>query len=142
MSQSTKPVSGDLTIGALASTVNVNVETIRYYQRVGLIDIPAKPQQGYRRYPASTAQRIRFIKRAQELGFTLQEITELLTLNDGDCEEARTLAEHKRDVIQQRIADLHAMHQALTKLISACQSNTNNQDHCAIIETLARTRRS
>lgn len=137
MTQSSEPMSGDLTIGALASAVGVNVETVRYYQRVGLIEKPSKPAQGYRRYPASTAQRIRFIKRAQEMGFTLQEITELLSLNDGDCEEARLLAERKREVVQQRIRDLNAIRKELEKLIKACRDNTDGQDRCAIIDTLA-----
>jgi MerR family mercuric resistance operon transcriptional regulator len=132
------PASDTYTISALAKAVNVNVETIRYYQRTGLIDKPLKPQQGYRLYPAATAHRIRFIKRAQELGFTLQEITELLSLNDGDCEEARILAEHKQDVIQKRIKDLNAIWQELEKLVQACRNNAEGQDRCAIIETLTK----
>jgi MerR family mercuric resistance operon transcriptional regulator len=67
-----------LTIGRLAKSANVNVETVRYYQRVGLIKEPPKPPAGYRVYTGDTINRIRFIKRAQQLGFTLHEITELL----------------------------------------------------------------
>ena len=74
-----------MTIGNLAKAAGVNVETIRYYQRIGLVDEPDKPAQGYRRYPASIIDRIRFIKRAQELGFRLNEIIDLLSLNDGNC---------------------------------------------------------
>jgi len=130
-----------LTIGQLARAADVNVETIRYYQRIGLIDEPVKPAQGYRRYPADTVERIRFIKRAQELGFTLNEITDLLSLNDRDCDEARSIAEHKQEVIQQRIDDLSAMQRELTKLIKACKRNVSGEDRCAIIATLAKNPR-
>lgn len=138
MKPSSDPQAGTLTIGALAKSVGVNVETIRYYQRLGLIDKPLKPQQGYRRYPSATVHRIQFIKRAKELGFTLQEITELLSLNDGDCEEARRLAEHKQDIIQQRIRDLKAINRELDTLITACRENTGGRSRCAIIDTLAK----
>ena len=130
-----------LTIGHLAKAAGVNVETIRYYQRIALIDEPVKPAQGYRRYPNSTVERIRFIKRAQELGFSLDEINDLLSLNDRDCDEARIIAEHKQEVIQQRIDDLDAMQRELTKLIKACKKNVSGQDRCAIIATLTKTRR-
>ncbi len=126
-----------LSIGQLAKAAAVNVETIRYYQRIGLIAKPAQPAQGYRRYSAATVARIRFIKRAQELGFTLEEITDLMSLNDGDCREARAMAEHKQHVIQQRIDDLSAMQGALVKLIEACKRNVSGQDRCAIIATLS-----
>jgi MerR family mercuric resistance operon transcriptional regulator len=132
------PLDTSLTIGQLAKTAGINIETIRYYQRIGLIEEPAKPAQGYRRYPAPTVARIRFIKRAQELGFTLHEITDLLSLDDGDCREARALAEHKREIIHQRIADLDAMQRELTRLIETCKENTAGQDRCAIIATLTK----
>ena len=127
-----------MTIGNLAKASEVNVETVRYYQRIGLVNEPDKPQQGYRRYPTSIIDRIRFIKRAQDLGFTLNEITDLLSLNDGNCEEARTIAEHKREVIQQRIEDLNAMQRELTNLIEACKNNIDGHGHCAIIEALTK----
>jgi len=126
-----------MTIGYLARAAGVNVETIRCYQRIGLVDEPNKPPQGYRRYPASIVDRIRFIKRAQDLGFTLNEITELLSLDNGNCNEARTIAEHKLNGIQRRIEDLNAMQSALTKLIKTCRKNVDGQSRCAIIETLA-----
>lgn len=98
-----------LTIGQLARAAGVNVETIRYYQRIGLINEPVKPAQGYRRYPTPTVERLRFIKHALELGFSLDEITDLLSLNDRDCLDARRIAEHKLEVIQKRIDDLSGM---------------------------------
>lgn len=131
----------DLTIGKLAKAAGVNVETIRYYQRIGLIAEPSKPVHGYRTYPADTVERIRFIKRAQELGFTLDEITDLLSLNDRDCDEARMIAEHKQEIIQHRIDDLAAMQRELSKLINACKQNVSGQERCAIIATLTKERR-
>ncbi len=133
--------TGEMTIGALASTADVNVETIRYYQRIGLIDEPAKPTAGYRRYPASVAERIHFIKRAQDLGFTLEEIADLLSLNARNCAEARLIAEHKQQIIQQRIEDLTAIQIELGRLLDACHKNTDGKGHCAIIETLSRRAR-
>lgn len=128
-----------MTIGNLAKAAGVNVETIRYYQRIGLVDEPDKPPQGYRRYPASIIDRIQFIKRAQDLGFTLNEITDLLSLNDGNCEEARAIAEHKLEDIHRRIEDLTAMQSELTRLVKACRRNADGRGHCAIIETLSRS---
>lgn len=130
-----------LTIGKLAEAAGVNVETIRYYQRIRLIAEPSKPAQGYRTYPADTVERIRFIKRAQELGFSLDEITDLLSLNDRDCDEARHIAEHKLDIIQHRIDGLAAMQRELAKLIKACKQNVSGQERCAIIATLTKSRR-
>lgn len=129
------------TIGQLAKAAGVNVETIRYYQRIGLVTEPDKPAQGYRRYPVSTIGRIRFIKRAQELGFTLSEIEELLSLGDAGCQEARRIAEHKLDIIEHRIRDLAAMRDELTRLVDACRDNTEENTGCAIIQTLAGIRR-
>ena len=74
-----------MTIGRLAATAGVSVETIRYYQRRGLLDEPRKPFRGFRHYPADMAKRVRFIKRAQALGFTLEEIVSLLRLDGADC---------------------------------------------------------
>ena len=141
MKQSKHCSTESMTIGNLARAAGVNVETIRYYQRIGLVDKPLKPSQGYRRYPAAIIDRIQLIKRAQELGFTLNEITELLSLDDGNCDAARTIAEHKREVIQQRIKDLQAMQGELANLIKACRTNVDGQGHCAIIETLTRQNR-
>lgn len=127
-----------LTIGKLAQQAGVNVETIRYYQRVGLIREPVKPLEGYRHYPAETVDRVCFIKRAKDLGFTLKEIADLLALESGPCQEVRDLAEHKYTLITQRIDDLQAMRSALEKLIKLCRLNDDENAGCAIIETLAR----
>lgn len=125
-----------LTIGFLAKAANVNIETIRYYQRIGLIIEPNKPLQGFRVYPTETLKRIKFIKRAQQLGFSLSEITELLQLGEGNCTDVRQRAEHKRDHIDKQINDLTTLRTTLTQLIDSCQSEGGNQ-HCAIVETLS-----
>ena len=128
-----------LTIGRLARAAGVNVETVRYYQRLGLVDEPAKPERGYRHYPADTLDRIVFIKRAQQLGFRLEEIRELLELGDGHCADVRTRAEEKRRQIAAQIRDLQAMEATLDKLIAACRAGRGDA-HCPIVETLARHR--
>ncbi|NOY16977.1 MAG: MerR family DNA-binding protein [Gammaproteobacteria bacterium] len=125
-----------LTIGHTARTAGVNVETIRYYQRVGILVEPAKPVEGYRIYPSETVGRIRFIKRAQQLGFSLQEITELLELGDGHCDDVRHRAEEKRTIINQQIKDLQKLRGTLDNLIQACQCDGDTR-HCPIVETLA-----
>lgn len=128
----TKP----LTIGVLARTANVNIETVRYYQRIGLINEPEKPAQGYRVYPESTLKRIQFIKRAQQLGFSLQEVTELLSLGDAKCADVRQIAEQKYQQITNQIKDLTNLKDNLGQLIESCQSDSTDQ-HCAIVETLS-----
>lgn len=124
------------TIGFLAKAAGVNIETIRYYQRIGLITEPVKPLQGYRIYPIETLQRIKFIKRAQQLGFSLTEIDELLQLGEGNCTDVRKRAEEKRAHIDQQIHDLQNLRNTLDELISSCQTKSN-PDHCAIVETLS-----
>src|SRR5262245_9861765 len=97
----------ELTIGRLARAAEVTVETIRYYQRRGLLEEPPKPVRGRRRYASDAIRRLRFIRRAQQLGFTLQEIKELLCLEDGQsCRETRLMAEQKLAIIDQRLASL------------------------------------
>lgn len=124
------------TIGFLAKAAGVNIETIRYYQRIGLITEPVKPLQGYRIYPIETLQRIKFIKRAQQLGFSLTEIDELLQLGEGNCTDVRKRAEEKRAHIDQQIHDLQNLRNTLDELINSCQTKSN-PDHCAIVETLS-----
>lgn len=125
-----------LTIGHLARAADVNVETVRYYQRVGLVNEPSKPLSGYRVYPPETVDRIKFIKRAQALGFSLKEITELLGLGEGHCADVRVRAEEKRDHIDKQIKDLIKLRKTLDTLINTCQSS-DDSIHCPIVETLA-----
>jgi len=130
----TKP-GPELTIGQLAASVGINVETIRYYQRIGLINEPKKPEHGFRKYTKQNVERIMFIKRAQKLGFNLKEIADLLALGDGHCRDVRISAEKKREKIQQQIQDLQALQDTLTQLINTCHSGKENQK-CPIVETL------
>jgi MerR family mercuric resistance operon transcriptional regulator len=130
-------VNGQLSIGSLAKAADVNVETIRYYQRRGLLDEPSKRLGGHRRYSPSAATRVRFIKRAQQLGFTLEEIKDLLLLEDGQsCRETRMLAEHKLDLIEQRIVELSRMRRLLKGLIAECVEGKRPRS-CPIIATLS-----
>jgi len=126
----------ELTIGSLADEAGVNVETIRYYQRRGLMPEPDKPAQGYRRYDATTVKRVRFIKRAQALGFTLEEIGGLLQLDEAHaCAETRELASHKLAAIETKLADLAAMRKALTTLLCQCDAGAM-KGNCPIIHAL------
>ena len=126
----------ELTIGSLADEAGVNVETIRYYQRRGLMPEPDKPAQGYRRYDATTVKRVRFIKRAQALGFTLEEIGGLLKLDEAHaCAETRELASHKLAAIETKLADLAAMRKALTTLLCQCDAGAM-KGNCPIIHAL------
>ena len=127
-----------MTIGRLAAAAGVGVETIRYYQRRGLLDEPPKPLRGHRHYPADTANRVRFIKRAQALGFTLEEIANLLRLDGADCcSDTRELAAHKVALIERKLLDLAAMRDALAALMRQCETG-QAEGLCPIISVLAR----
>ena len=123
------------TIGQLAKAAEVNVETIRYYERRGLISQPPKPAEGYRTYPQTTLARILFIKRAQELGFTLGEINNLLSLGESHCSEVQELAEAKLASVREKINDLHRLEQVLEELVTQCRTNPDNAA-CPIVESL------
>ena len=125
-----------LTIGKLARAAGVNIESVRYYQRVGLIKEPEKPATGYRLYPDETVDRILFIKRAQLLGFSLNEIAELLELGSGHCVDIREKAELKRDDINIKIKELSTLRDTLDELISCCKHD-HDPGRCAIVETLS-----
>ncbi len=128
-------MSTGMTIGKLADAAGVNVETIRYYQRRGLLEEPAKPLNGQRRYSLELAKRVRFIKRAQALGFTLAEVGQLLLLNEArSCKTTRTLAAHKLELIDEKMADLRAVRQALGKLVQQCDAGDGAK--CPIIDAL------
>ena len=125
-----------LTIGRVAAAAGVNVETIRYYQRRRLLEEPAKPLGGYRHYPTGMVNRIRFIKRAQSLGFTLEDVAGLLQLNDSDaCTKTRHLAARKLTLIEQKIAQLTTVRDALAELVGQCDRKLK-RGACPIIEIL------
>ena len=127
-----------LTIGKLAKQAGVNVETIRYYQRIEMIREPTKPMSGFRHYDSSLVNTIKFIKRAQQLGFVLAEIKELLNLGEGNCHDVKTLAIEKRQKIIDQLSDLNAMKTELDGLIDAC-NETEHTPHCALIDSLAKS---
>ena len=129
-------MASELTIGRVAKQAGVNVETVRYYQRRRLLAEPDKPHMGYRRYPADSVKHIRFIKRAQALGFTLEEIAELLRLEEARaCAETRALASHKMWLIDQKLTGLAAMRKALASLVQQCDRKQPAKG-CPIIQVL------
>ena len=130
-------MSKKLTIGTLAERGGVSVETIRYYQRRALLDEPVKPPGGFRQYPEESVKRLLFIKRAQTLGFTLEEIQDLLALDQRKgCRETRELAAHKVELIAQKIADLSKMKKSLARLVRSCDTSAADAP-CPIIHLLA-----
>ncbi len=131
-------MTAELTIGKLAEAAGVNIETIRYYQRLGLLEEPAKPLGGHRRYTVSDARRVRFIKRAQALGFTLTEVGGLLMLDKAfSCTETRALAASKLELIEQKMANLDALRLVLGELVQQCDAGIGGID-CPIIDVMAR----
>ena len=133
----TSSTSESLTIGRLARAAGVGVETIRYYQQRALLPVPSTVG-AFRHYPVELVARICFIKRAQELGFSLDEITELLRLEDGAHRIAiRRIASDRLGQIEQKLADLKRMQKVLKHLVAECE-HTRSDLPCPIIATLAR----
>ena len=126
----------NLTIGKLAKQANVTIETIRYYQRKGLLVEPDKPATGYRLYPLEAIARLRFIKRAQQSGFTLKEIAELLALDGEHCEDVQKMAEQKRQQIDEQLKTLTALRNVLDGLVKGCQQDQST-DHCSLIDAFS-----
>lgn len=128
----------NLTISRLAHEAGINPESIRFYEAQNLVPEPPRSMSGYRMYPQSAVLRIRFIKRAQELGFSLKEIKELLSLAEGrttDCAEVRALAQAKVGEISQKIQRLGAMKRALTAMTETCPG-TGPAVNCSILESI------
>ncbi len=129
---------GSLRIGQVAEAAEVHIETLRYYERKGLLPLPPRTLSNYRLYPEDAVLRVRFIKRAQELGFTLVEIRELLELGqqkDGDCAEICQRARDKIQEIEAKIASLRAMKRSLTRLEGAC-AGSGPLSECPILEAM------
>ncbi len=128
-----------MTISKIAKEAGVGVETIRFYERKGLVDQPPKPSSGsFRVYPAETAGRIRFIRQAQELGFSLREIKELLSLRTDpttDCADVRERAQAKLDEVKRKVAQMKGIQTALEQLIAACPGQGALQV-CSIIDAI------
>lgn len=128
--------TADLTIAGVAREAGIGVETVRYYERRGLIRQPEKRNGEYRRYGAGHVRRIHFVKRAQELGFTLEEIEALLGLQDGaNRAQVRRVASARRAQIRAKMADLRRIDRVLTHLLAECEAGKT--PHCPIIESLA-----
>ena len=131
-------MDGNPTIGVLAKRSGVSVETIRYYQRRGLMEEPRRPPGGVRRYPPEAVSRVRFIKRAQSLGFTLQEIADLFAMQEGQaCRQTREMAAKKLTLIEEKIDGLTRMQGALTDLVRACDAAARGEP-CPILRLLVR----
>jgi MerR family mercuric resistance operon transcriptional regulator len=125
-----------LTIGAFAKAAGVNLETIRFYQRKGLLPEPQRPPGGIRRYGQADVARLRFVKAAQGLGFSLEEVAELLRLDDGEhCAQASRLAEHKLLDVRAKLADLARIEGALSRLVHACHAGEEKVS-CPLIASL------
>jgi MerR family mercuric resistance operon transcriptional regulator len=125
----------DRTIGQLAKATQINVETIRYYERRGLIKQPPKPAVGFRRYSGATLDRICFIKRAKELGFTLDEVETLLNIDEGQCHDAQAIAAQKLATIEQKRADLDRLAKSLNDWMRCCQATPDTLP-CPLIHAL------
>jgi MerR family transcriptional regulator, mercuric resistance operon regulatory protein len=127
-----------LTIGTLATLAGVHVETIRFYQRKGLLPEPDKPYGSIRRYGASDIARVQFVKSAQRLGFSLDEISRLLLLDDGThCDEARELGEKKLAGVRGKLADLQRIEAVLVSLVERCRT-TQGKISCPLIASLVK----
>jgi MerR family transcriptional regulator, copper efflux regulator len=129
-----------LTIGQVARRAGFGIETVRYYERNGLIDEPPGKMSGYRQYPESVISRLRFIKRAKELGFSLREIKELLSLRvepTTTCSDIRERAEAKITDIEGKIQSLERMKEVLTGLTASC-GGVGPVSECPILEALER----
>ena len=128
--------ASSLTIGGLAKAANVNVETIRYYQRRGLLSEPKRPLGGIRRYGSADIDRLTFVKTAQQLGFSLDEVGDLLRLEDGThCQEASALAEHKLKDVREKIERLIKIEKALSDMVSQCHARPDSIA-CPLIASL------
>ncbi len=127
-----------MTIGQLAAAASVNVETVRYYQRRGLLAVPEREVGSIGRYSQSALTRLRFIKRSQSLGFSLDDVHALLSLDDGQgCSTARSIGEHKLAEVRQRIQALQGLEGALQALINQC-STAQSKVSCPLIDALMR----
>ena len=123
-------------IGTVAKQAKVAIETVRYYERRGLIPPPPRTSSGYREYPVDTVNRIRFVKRAQKVGFTLSEIQKLLNLEARPlnvCTEVKAQAITRQIEVRERIDDLQRIDRSLSKLIAACNDERETEE-CPILQ--------
>lgn len=124
-----------LSIGGLARATKVGIDTIRFYEKTGLIPVPPRRASGYRQYGEAHVRRLTFIRRAKALGFSLEEIAELLVLRaptGRGVEKVRQVARHKLAVVEQKIAELERMRSALVGLVESCPGH-GPVDQCPIL---------
>ena len=129
---------GTLSIGQVARRAGVGIETVRFYEREGLLEEPPRRASGYRQYSEQVVKRIRFIKRAQKLGFSLKEITELLLLRvdaQTSCEEVKQRTESKIAEVERKLVELQRMRQALLQVASLC-TGPGPRSRCPMLEAL------
>jgi MerR family mercuric resistance operon transcriptional regulator len=122
------------TIGKLAKELNIGVETIRFYERESLIKQPIKPESGYRLYSNAIADQLKFIANAKALGFTLKEISSLMSM-DGNCSKVEYFGLQKLEIIRNKISNLQRLEKVINEMTNSCKTN---QDHstCPIIDSL------
>ncbi len=128
----------DMTIGKLAAATGVGIETIRYYEREGLLDPPSRTASNYRKYPPEAVGRLRFVVQAKALGFSLAEIRELLRLQRGGSRaEVREIADRHLADVRAKLASLHAIESVLSELVTDCDGCGDAAEGCPIIESIA-----
>ena len=127
-------------IGRLAKTVDLDIQTLRYYESQGLINEPQRLENGYRDYPQKSIERLRFIKKAKLVGFTLKEIKDLLaiqvTKDEHTCQEVKNFTQIKLDEINQKINELSEIKSALQKIHTSCCGGEETAAHCSILQAL------
>jgi len=128
---------GQLAIGQLAKAGNVNIDTVRYYERKNLLLPETRTQSGYRRYSSDSVRRLRFIRKAQGLGFSLREIGNMLDISgstNAECGNIKQYAEKKIGDIQTRISDLQKIRDGLRQIAQACPGGDSPLENCAILD--------
>lgn len=127
-----------MTIGKLAAQADVAIDTVRYYERAGLLPEPPRRESGYREYPPEAVKRLRFIRRAKALGFSLPEISELLSLSAprADVRKVKAAAQLKLKLLDEKIAELTRVREGLQQLVKHCPGN-GNADKCPILNALS-----
>ena len=128
-------------IGELSKLTGCSIETLRYYEREGLLPPPPRGNNGYRYYPKDSVSRVNFILHAKGLGFSLTDIAELLSIqvdkDSATCGDVKVIAEHKLATIARKIRELEKMYQALEKVAAACDGSSASAEHCSILQALA-----
>lgn len=125
------------TVGQLAKRTDINIETVRYYEKRGLLPEPMRSESSYRQYTENDVARIMFIKRSKDLGFTLKEISELLSLKIDDettCRDIREFSSNKIAEVEEKIEDLKNIKKKLEELVIKCKRNDTSKNGCPILD--------